>query len=583
MQKQVNFFEQNVQWFALGLGGLFLVWMLYAYVLSTPVAVDVGAHKSVPPGEVDKLTLDGPVADLKRDIVRGEVPEIPQKDYVQNFLAAIHGSKDQPVQLAKYQIRSTPMVPEALPGGEAPEGTQVADTGKPVKELPKPPAAKVGSHTEGRSQVTYQDPAWQPTPGKANDIPAEITADKDWWSGEFIIDGGELYKAFAKAFDVKRIEAVYLDATPFFQTALVDVQLVRQEIVGGNKVVKEEVVKQLANQPVTVRPPYPAPDADPTVFGNYLNTVTQNQVELQMPPFYQVIAGDPWMEPGEATDALLTQMRDANKEQRKQMKEQQRQQLLAKQQQAAQARGARVAAVGGGIQPEGDMEEGMMDPAFRGGTGFRGRPAYTPPPTPLAPGARPRTPLPGRPGAARGAVIPPAGPVVLTSGKFQVSDGMGPIRIIAHDDTVQPGKTYRYKLRYKLFNPVYRGNAAAPELTKTFALSATDSPWTKTFTMRPKVEFFLAAAGRDKASFDTFQFVNGQVRKSTLTNLTSGDAIGGTGWSLVDAGGTGDKAYALMMDENGQVVRREPKTDKESDRYDELNFEANPPAVGAAQ
>jgi hypothetical protein len=578
MQKQVNFFEQNVQWFALGVGGLFLLWMLYAYVLSTPVAVDVGAHNSVAPGEVDKITLEGPVNDLKRDIARSEVPDIPQKDYVQNFLAAIHGSKDQPIQLAKYQIRSTPMVPEAMPGEGVVPDSRLAK--KPVDKLPIPPAAKVGSHTEGRSQVSYDDPNWQPKPGKANDQPELITADKDWWSGEFIINGDELYQAFSKAFDVKRIEAVYPDSTPFFQTALVDVQLVRQEIVGGNKVVKEEVVQPLANQPSTVRPPYPAPDADPTAFGNYLNTVTQNPIELQSPPFYQVIAGDPWMEPGEQTDALLTQMREANKDQRKQIKEQQRQQMLAKQQQATQARGARAAAAAGDLLPDELGEEAAMDPAFRGGTGFRGRPTYVPP-TPTLPGVRPRPGvIPGRPGVR---AVAPVLPVVLGPGKFAVTEGMGPIRIIAHDDTVQPGKTYRYKLRYKLFNPVYRSNAAAPELTKIFALNATDSAWSKTFTMRPKVEFFLAAAGHDKASFDTFQFKDGQVRKSSLSNLAAGDAIGGTGWSLVDAGGTGDKAYALLMDENGQVVRREPKTDKESDRYDELNFEANPPAVGANQ
>ena len=224
MQKQSNFFEQNVQWFALGIGGLFLAWMLYAYVLSAPVTVDVGAHKGVAPGEVDKITLDDEITKLKSDIQHAEVPPIPQKDYVQNFLAAIHGSKDQPIQLAKYQIRSTPMVPDNtyMPGpDQAPVARNI------VTELPVPPAAKVGSHTEGRSQVVYDDPKWVPNPNKPNDQPQQITMDKDWWSGEFIIDGDELYKAFAKAFDVKRIEAVYPTADPFYQTALVDVQLVR--------------------------------------------------------------------------------------------------------------------------------------------------------------------------------------------------------------------------------------------------------------------------------------------------------------------------------------------------------------------
>ena len=71
--------------------------------------------------------------------------------------------------------------------------------------------------------------------------------------------------------------------------------------------------------------------------------------------------------------------------------------------------------------------------------------------------------------------------------------------------------------------------------------------WTKLTTIRPKVEFFLASAGKDKASFEIFQFVNGQVRKSSLPNLVAGDAIGPTGWSLVDAGGTGDNAQPVRM------------------------------------
>jgi hypothetical protein len=570
MQKQTNFFEENVQWFALGLGGLFLAWMLYAYVLSTPVAVDVGTHKSVPPGEVDKFTLDEPIANLKRDIARSEVPEIPQVNYVKGFMAAIHGSKDQPIQLAKYQIRSTPMVPEAdmqLVGGEnAPKPGE-----KPVTMLPAPPGAKVGSHTEGRSQVSFGDPKWVPNPNKPNDQQPFITADKDWWSGEFIINGDELYQAFAKAFDVKRIEAVYPTAEPFFQTALVDVQLIRQEILPGNKPGPEVVVKHLENQPDTIRPPYPADNADPAAFGNYLNIVTQNPGELQSPPFYDVIAGDPWMEPGEETDAKLVALAQANKEQRKLMKDQQRQAMLQKQAALQAARNPRGGMAAGEMLPE---EMGDMDQPVRGAR----RPFV--PPAPILPGVRRPGVLPGRPGAKANVAVTP---VVLGAGKFKVEQGMGPIRIIAHDDTVESGKTYRYKLRYRLFNPVYRGNAAAPELTKVFALKATDSPWTKMFTTRPKVEFFLAAAGRDRASFDTFQFKDGQVRKSTLTNLGAGDAIGPTGWSLVDAGGTGDKAYALLMDDNGQVVRREPNTDKESDRYDELNFEATTPQVGANQ
>src|SRR4029078_6489288 len=129
-----------------------------------------------------------------------------QIDYVKGFMAAIHGSAGQAVQLASSEMRSAPVPPPGTPTGVTPEGVIVAQgPTKPVTELPKPPIAKVGSHTEGRSQVSWIDPNWVPNPNKPSEQAPVIIADKDWWSGEFIIDGGELYQAFAKAFDVKKI------------------------------------------------------------------------------------------------------------------------------------------------------------------------------------------------------------------------------------------------------------------------------------------------------------------------------------------------------------------------------------------
>ena len=51
MQKTLDFLEQHVQWLALGLAGLVLLWVTYAYVL-TPVTIKVGSRE-LTPGEVD--------------------------------------------------------------------------------------------------------------------------------------------------------------------------------------------------------------------------------------------------------------------------------------------------------------------------------------------------------------------------------------------------------------------------------------------------------------------------------------------------------------------------------------------------
>src|SRR5687767_2833849 len=104
MQKQVNFFEQNVQWFALGLGGLFLLFMVFTYVVQRPVEVTVGS-KEYGPGEIDPATVNGPVKTLRQEIAKSDIPPIPQKDYVQDFLAKIQGSSQFPT-LADTQIAS---------------------------------------------------------------------------------------------------------------------------------------------------------------------------------------------------------------------------------------------------------------------------------------------------------------------------------------------------------------------------------------------------------------------------------------------------------------------------------------------
>jgi hypothetical protein len=68
------------------------------------------------------------------------------------------------------------------------------------------------------------------------------------------------------------------------------------------------------------------------------------------------------------------------------------------------------------------------------------------------------------------------------------------------------------------------------------------------------------------------------MKKNTI-DAAPGDAIGETGWSMVDVRGSGRKAYLMVMDETGQINRLEPEKAKESVRYqdllDEIEF-ANP-------
>src|SRR3954471_14489820 len=166
MQKQVNFFEQNVQWFALGLGGLFLLWTVLSYVLREPVKETIPGRGELGPSEIDPVTLSGPVQQLKQEIANPTLPSIPQKDYVQSFVAAIKGADQYPM-LAGNQINSI----HTDPGIVGNDTFASPETGRPIDKLPILPAARPGAHTEGRSQVSWINPNWVPPAHRPNEQP----------------------------------------------------------------------------------------------------------------------------------------------------------------------------------------------------------------------------------------------------------------------------------------------------------------------------------------------------------------------------------------------------------------------------
>jgi hypothetical protein len=543
MQKQSNFLEQNVQWIALGLGGLFLLLMVYFYVIERPVEVQVG-NLTLGPGEVEPETLRGPVEDVNRDIRDSSIPDIPQKDYVQSFVAIIQGTKDQPVQLAGNQIRSVRDTGEISidPG-----------IGGPVKEnviasLPVPPAAKAGLVNTGRSRIEHLDPDWFPDEKKPNEVHPIIERDVDWASASFTINGRELLKAFNAAFDAKKIAEAGRDPNDLMETQIIDVQLIRQKIEGA-KAGKEEVIQSLKTN--LERPPFPGKNAPEIEIQTYLSWATQNPDEVKTPLFYPVLAGDIWMEPNEENLRLMQEQMKMKKEERVLIQQQQRQQAQNQQQLRRAPRDAM-------------MEEGLLSDEMEGlRQPFRPQPQVRQPA-----GVRPLRA--GQPRQAR----------TVAPGKFDVQ-AEEDIQIIAHDDTIEAGKTYRYKIRYRLLNPIYKSvRIAKPELSNEYAIVSRDSEWTKPVTMRSKVEFFLAKINGDRSTFDVFQMKDGVMRKVQVT-VGPGDAIGGSGWSVVDVRGAGLKAYSLLMDALGQVVRREPEgPNNQSDRYFNLLQEVENVAVG---
>jgi hypothetical protein len=113
--------------------------------------------------------------------------------------------------------------------------------------------------------------------------------------------------------------------------------------------------------------------------------------------------------------------------------------------------------------------------------------------------------------------------------------GMPPeILMWAHDDTAQAGKTYRYRMRVKMKNPLYHtfGLAANEADTAKFALESPWSDW-KEVTAPRTTEFFFAQTHQSliaktvtSVTVEVFRHEKGQWMKETFT-VSPGDGIGG--------------------------------------------------------
>ena len=156
----------------------------------------------------------------------------------------------------------------------------------------------------------------------------------------------------------------------------------------------------------------------------------------------------------------------------------------------------------------------------------------------------------------------------------------------AHDDSVEAGKTYRYRVTYRLKSPVWNTeNMTKPaELAKTFVLVSKDGEWGQPVKVESLSHFWVVrpAFKGDSAQVQVFRFSGGQLRTKVF-DVSPGDAIGmpdgdvdfATGWTMVDmaADARGDRVV-LLMDPNGRLHTRDFRADQNDPKFKEMQQQA---------
>ena len=177
-----------------------------------------------------------------------------------------------------------------------------------------------------------------------------------------------------------------------------------------------------------------------------------------------------------------------------------------------------------------------------------------------------------------GAPVPPAG----------TPQRQNEIRIWQHDETIQPGKTYRYRARYYIKNPLFQNPGACkkPADAKIFSCASPWSDWGPAIEIPALTNFFIANVIGGKVRFDVFTWNKGQ-NLHTRVDAAPGDVIAGanngvnfvTGHTVVDYRSDPKNINSVILaNTNGDAIIRTQKGDQNNPIYKKLQE-----AVKAAQ
>ncbi|HEV8290850.1 MAG TPA: hypothetical protein VGP94_02970 [Tepidisphaeraceae bacterium] len=685
-----EFFEKYVQWIAMGLAGVWILWVLWAYGWNRPQVEINGQSYSA--GNIDEHIRDTDMQQLATKMGDPNVPAalVDVPDFTDAFVSAMNGKNAGTLPIV---VNSPPPYQEVVIPKEPRAGRFVKGQ---VKELPKVVMPTQVAVISGRSQVIVEKPRFtpiinpsavgnangnaanpdparpnifndnpQPQPAAGVDAaaapplpgqPPGVQADKTWVS------------VFAKLnFTEQDKEFTRVNLPNFLlQKQYIEVQLQRQEVLPDGTFGTVELVRGLTmNQP-------PVDRSKPADFIKW-SADAEIQKMILAPPFYFVVKGTAWEMPNKPAAVVAqapVQFDLVQKYQEwKQLKNKAEQDKF-------------IAA----MTPE--QRKQFHD--FRLAEEEKERKAKAPPPTNnRAPQRYVPPPQRGGPGGAGGAggnregrgnfdAVDPAllremyadsnetinrrrmpeeydsvysrkrelyrrafGDDYMRRRAFEgydpmqqqpmqgqqqilgnlIPDATGNVDIWAHDETAAAGRTYRYRLRAVIKNPLYDiKNVAAPDsnlekppyLPADLASGGLDanaswSDWSKPVAIPTNVDMMLVSAqssnGREFARFRVKRFQEGQINEAPKAfEVFPGDTIGGkekvnvnaaganpgvvtpakqmevdftTNWMLVDIRQTGNDYRVRIMDPQGRMEVRTVSGDRNK-------FKDEPAKTGAA-
>lgn len=574
MKKLLATLEKNVHWITLGIGGIYLLWMVWSYVLMQPISTTVGSTTDATLGNIDRLTRQGPAQRLQTAMEQKPDQQMKVEPFAQSFQTRIEGSPNLPQLADNWTTAQAALIASQLPTDQENNATQ---PGIAADKLPTPPAPVFLADSQGLSTVKLPDTA-QPSSGvQLTGASQPAQADRQWVSTSFSISAQALASSFTNAGIPQNLQSTYF----------LRVETIREELNGAGQWVNPTVVKPLKNQNLP-----PMITASQTLKDqlNYGDWAKRNQVNILQPAFYQVIAADRWLPPGYTPPPVMIQnvpfdpnnpsSKAAQQAEQRRLEQQRRQELLERQrQQQQQQRNRRTRtprtprpapAYTPSYAPR-DMDRQVLAQAIPQPPGMYPNPYSDP-------GLMPPTGY--NPTQTADPSLPPPPPVPQTA--FVPSQLQADITIWVHDDSVEAGKTYRYKTRYAIANPllsdptIIRNTAQAG----SFILWSDYSNFSKPIEIPDLINFFVAAnmGGASSVSFDIFRWADGTQHKQNV-RAAAGDIIGSkqdntdfsTGWTVVDvrADQNGD-TYALLMDLEGELVRRDFRTDQKKELYQQL-------------